>query len=365
MATEEPSEVTGQPVGEESEGFRAKTIDASEASWWRRLGAGATHYPFVHRSRYYFVVSFLVIVAGAAALSARGLNFGISFKGGVSWDVPSATLAVAQASKIVAHAGVTQATVVTLGSHSARTVEVQAGLTKLSGAARTAKENQVASLLAAKAHLPSSAVAIQFVGPTWGGQITSAAVKALIAFFVGIILYISFRFEWKMAAAAFIAVIHDLLVTVGIYALSGFQVTPSTVIAVLTILGYSLYDTIVVFDRIKENVGGLVDPGKMNYSDAVDLSENQTLARSLNTSLVAVIPILSVLILGAYVLGATTLKNFGLALVVGLTSGAYSSLFIAAPLLARFKEHERRYRQIRARLERRNAPVEAEGLPAS
>ena len=155
MATVEPPQATETAVGEEADGFRTKTIDASEASWWRRLGAGATHYPFVHRSRYYFVISFLVIVAGAAALSARGLNFGISFKGGVSWDVPSATLTVAQASKIVAHAGVTQATVVTLGSHSARTVEIQAGLTKLSGAARTAKENQVASLLAAKAHLPS------------------------------------------------------------------------------------------------------------------------------------------------------------------------------------------------------------------
>jgi len=160
-------------------------------------------------------------------------------------------------------------------------------------------------------------------------------------------------------------VIHDLLVTVGIYALSGFQVTPSTVIAVLTILGYSLYDTIVVFDRIKENVAGLVDKGKMNYSDAVDLSVNQTLARSLNTSLVAVIPILSVLVIGAYVLGATTLKNFGLALVVGLTSGAYSSLFIASPLLARFKEREHRYRQIRARIERRAVAAEPEGLTAS
>ncbi|MEX6430704.1 MAG: protein translocase subunit SecF [Ferrimicrobium sp.] len=356
---------TAASASREPQGFHVATIDASEASWWRRLGAGATHYPFVHRARYYFVLSFLVIVAGLGALSARGLNFGISFKGGVSWQVPSATLTVRQASKIVASAGVTQATVVTLGAHGSRTVEVQAGLSKLSGAARTAKENQVASLLASKAHIPSSAVAVEFVGPTWGGQITNAAVKALIAFFIGIVLYISIRFEWKMAAAALIAVIHDLLVTVGIYALSGFQVTPSTVIAVLTILGYSLYDTIVVFDRIKENVSGLVDPGKMNYSDAVDLSVNQTLARSLNTSLVAVIPILSVLVLGAYVLGATTLKNFGLALVVGLTSGAYSSLFIASPLLARFKEREHRYRQIRARLERRSATADHEGFVAS
>jgi len=342
-------------ASQHGEQFRQVVIDAEHASWWRRIGAGATRFPFVERGRIFFVISALVIVAGLGALAGRGLNLGIDFRGGVSWQVATPTLTVAEAHAAVSKAGLSGVTIVTLGSRSGRTVEVEASLSGLSGAARTAKEADVASLLAAKAHVPASAVATSYVGPTWGHQVTDASLKALLAFFVGIILYISIRFEWKMALAAFIAVLHDLLVTVGIYALSGFQVTPSTVIAVLTILGYSLYDTIVVFDRIKENVGGLVDPGRMTYSEGVDLSVNQTLARSINTSLVAVIPILSVLVIGAYVLGATTLKEFGLALVVGLTSGAYSSLFIAAPVLARLKEREPGYRQLRARVARKAA----------
>ena len=166
-------------------------------------------------------------------------------------------------------------------------------------------------------------------------------------------LYISVRFEFKMAVAAIVAVIHDILVTVGIYSLTGFQVTPDTVVAVLTVLGYSLYDTVVVFDRIRENSKGLGASGRITYSEMVNLSMNQTLARSINTSLVAIVPVLSVLVVGSFILGATSLQDFGLALVIGLTSGAYSSIFIASPLLAMMKEREPRYTTIRQRLEAR------------
>ena len=166
-------------------------------------------------------------------------------------------------------------------------------------------------------------------------------------------LYISVRFEFKMAVAAIVAVIHDILVTVGIYSLTGFQVTPDTVVAVLTVLGYSLYDTVVVFDRIRENSKGLGASGRITYSEMVNLSMNQTLARSINTSLVAIVPVLSVLVVGSFFLGATSLQDFGLALVIGLTSGAYSSIFIASPLLAMMKEREPRYTTIRQRLETR------------
>ena len=165
-----------------------------------------------------------------------------------------------------------------------------------------------------------------------------------------VVIYISFRFEWKMAIAALIAVIHDLLVTAGVYSLVGFQVTPDTVIAILTILGYSLYDTVVVFDRVKENTGASAASGRMTYEDVVNLSMNQTLARSINTSLVAILPVLAVLVIGAQILGATTLQYFGLALVIGLMSGAYSSIFIAAPVLAILKEREPRYVNIRRKL---------------
>jgi len=193
-------------------------------------------------------------------------------------------------------------------------------------------------------------VSTSSVGPTWGGQITDKALEALIVFFVAVVAYISLRFEPKMAAAAFIAMVHDLLVTVGVYSIFGFQITPDTVIAILTILGYSLYDTVVVFDRVRDNTNGILKSGDLTYSEMVNLSMNQTLARSINTSLVAILPVLSVLLIGADVLGATTLQNYGVALFVGLMSGAYSSIFIASPLLAIMKERESRYRDLAARV---------------
>ena len=171
-------------------------------------------------------------------------------------------------------------------------------------------------------------------------------------------IYISFRFEPKMALAAFLAMIHDILVTVGVYAIFGFQVTPDTVVAVLTILGYSLYDTVVVFDRVRDNVKN-IGGGRLTYSEVVNLSMNQTLARSINTSLVAILPVLAVLVVGAEILGATTLLNYGVALFVGLLSGAYSSIFIAAPLLAMMKEREQKWRAVRQRLDSRGVRSES------
>jgi preprotein translocase subunit SecF len=185
--------------------------------------------------------------------------------------------------------------------------------------------------------------------------VTNRALEALIIFFLAVVLYISIRFEPKMALAAFIAMVHDLLVTVGVYSLFGFQITPDTVIALLTILGYSLYDTVVVFDRVRDNANStnaILKSGTVTYGEMVNLSMNQTLARSINTSLVAILPVLSVLVVGAYILGATTLQNYGLALFVGLMSGAYSSIFIASPLLAWMKEREPRYRELAMRVNR-------------
>ena len=191
------------------------------------------------------------------------------------------------------------------------------------------------------------------MGPTWGSSITNKAIEALIIFFVVVALYISFRFEPKMALAAFIAMIHDVLVAVGIYSIFNFQVTPDTVVAILTILGYSLYDTVVVFDRVRDNVKGIGSSGRMTYPQLINLSMNQTLARSINTSMVAIIPVLAILLIGAGFLGAQTLQSYGLALFVGLLSGAYSSIFIASPVLCMMKEREDRWVQIADRLAKR------------
>ncbi len=179
------------------------------------------------------------------------------------------------------------------------------------------------------------------------------AIEALIIFFIVVAIYISIRFEPKMALAAFIAMIHDVLVAIGIYSIFNFQVTPDTVVAILTILGYSLYDTVVVFDRVRDNTKGIGSSGRMTYPQLINLSMNQTLARSINTSMVAILPVLAVLLIGAQLLGATTLQSYGLALFVGLLSGAYSSIFIAAPVLSMMKEREERWVSIANRLAKR------------
>ena len=208
--------------------------------------------------------------------------------------------------------------------------------------------------MAKVADVSPNQVSTASVGPTWGSQITDRAIEALIIFFIAVVAYISIRFEPKMALAAFVAMVHDLLVTVGVYSLFGLQITPDTVIAILTILGYSLYDTVVVFDRVRDNTGGVLKSGDITYGEMVNLSMNQTLARSINTSLVAILPVFSVLVVGAYILGATTLQSYGLALFVGLLSGAYSSIFIASPLLAWMKEREPRFKELAVRVAARS-----------
>jgi preprotein translocase subunit SecF len=317
---------------------------------FRRLYRGETRVDFVGRRRIWFTISLVIILAGLASMAIRGLNLGIDFKGGTSWEVLAPGVSQSQAQSAVEAAGLNQPTVEVLGG---KTLEVQADLNSLSASQQASVKHAVTEAMAHLGHTTTAKVSITDVGPTWGGEVTKRAIIALIAFLVLVVIYISFRFEPKMALAAFIAMIHDLLITLGIYSLAGFQVTPDTVIAVLTILGYSLYDTVVVFDRVRDNTKGIGASGRMTYSEMVDLSMNQTLARSINTSLVALLPVLSVLVVGAELLGATTLQDYGLALFIGLLSGAYSSIFIAAPVLAVMKEREPRYVAIRQRIESR------------
>lgn len=316
-----------------------------------RLYRGQTRIDFVGRRKIWFAVSLAIILIGMASLGFRGVNLGIDFKGGDSWQVTATNVSQAKALSTVEAAGLPSPTVYILGG---KTITVEADLNSLSATAQTALSNKVVTALAKLANTNANNVSTNTVGPTWGGQVTQRALEALIAFFIAVVIYISARFEPKMALAAFIAMVHDLLVTVGVYSLFGFQITPDTVIAILTILGYSLYDTVVVFDRVRDNARGILNGGTMTYSEMVNLSMNQTLARSINTSMVAIIPVLSVLLVGAQLLGATTLQNYGLALFVGLTSGAYSSIFIASPLLAMFKEREPRFRELNQRVSARN-----------
>jgi len=322
-----------------------------------RLYNGETSFDFVGRKKWWFLISSLIIVAGLLSLGIRGLNLGIDFKGGDAWIVAAPGATQTQATNVVHGAGLTDPVVELLGAGKHQQVEVQADLNNLPSAEATNIRSDVTAALAKMANVPESEVSRTFVGPSWGSEITKRAVAALIVFFIVVAIYISFRFEPKMAVAAFVAMVHDLLITIGVYSLAGFQVTPDTVIAILTILGYSLYDTVVVFDRVRDNTKGFGASGRMTYSEMINLSMNQTLARSINTSLVAILPVLAVLVVGAQILGATTLQDYGLALTVGLISGAYSSIFIAAPVLAWMKEREPRYTTIRQRLEARGDRV--------
>lgn len=317
---------------------------------FRRLFRGETSFDFVGRSRQWFAISGIIILAGLVSLGVRGLNFSIDFRGGTVWEVPTSA-SVGQIRGALAGVGsdFSQSTIQQLTNTQTgqRTIKVEAAA-KFVGQSQTVAK--VTDALAHVSHVSPNDVQLNEIGPSWGHDITTKAIEAVIIFLVVVSGYIWLRFEGKMALAALVALVHDIVVTVGLYSLSGFVVSPDTVIAFLTILGYSLYDTIVVFDRIQENTRGLASTNRMTYSDTVNVSMNQVLARSLNTSLVAILPILSILVIGAWVLGATALEDFGLALFIGLATGAYSSIFIASPLLALMKEREPRYAEIRRRL---------------
>jgi preprotein translocase subunit SecF len=306
-----------------------------------RLYHGETTINFVGRRNIWFVVSGVVIVLGLLSLLVQGLNYGIDFKGGTSWEVPAPGVSVAQARDAVRPLGLGEATIQTVGGNRIRVA---------AGNEPPEQQAKISQALADLAKVDAGQVSVNDVGPSWGKAVTKKARNALVVFFILISIYISLRFEWKMAAAALAAVVHDILVTVGVYSITRFQVTPATVVAFLTILGYSLYDTIVVFDKVEENTKGLAASGRFTYSDTVNLSMNQVLMRSLNTSIVAIMPIVSILVIGAGVLGATTLNDFGVALLVGLLTGAYSSIFVASPILAMLKEREPRYAGVRQRL---------------
>jgi len=351
----ELEEAFDQEIEHAAELQEAEATGAKRPNVFLRLYRGETSFDFIGNRRWWFGISALIIIIGIISLSTRGLNEGIDFKGGQSWLVSSQNLTVAQATTTVTAAGVANPTVVQLTNqlNGQKQIQVTADLANVPQSEQQATLLKVQKALAEAAHVEQSTVSVNQVGSTWGSNVTQKAIQALIIFFLVVALYISVRFEFKMAVAAIVAVFHDILIVVGIYSLFQFEVTPDTVVAVLTVLGYSLYDTVVVFDRIRDNSQGLGASGRLTYSEMVNLSMNQTLARSINTSLVAIIPVLSVLVIGSLFLGATTLQSFGLALVIGLTSGAYSSIFIASPLLALMKEREPRYVTIRQRLEAR------------
>jgi preprotein translocase subunit SecF len=295
------------------------------------------HFPFTKRRNVWFAVSGVVILLSIVGLVFRGLNYSIDFEGGAQISYPlEASVTTEQISATMADAGRPDAEVQIVSGD-----QVSIRTESLTGAGNS---DALISSLAKQAGIAPTDISIQDIGPTWGQEISRKALTGLVIVLVAIALYISFRFEWKMAIGAMVALVHDVLITAGIYALTGREVTPETVIAILTILGYSLYDTVVIYDKIKENTESSALVTRLGYSGVIDLSLNQTLMRSVNTSLVVLLPILSLLLFGGQ-----TLKDFAFAMFIGVTTGAYSSIFIAAPVLTILKSKEKRYQQLEAR----------------
>jgi preprotein translocase subunit SecF len=309
---------------------------------WRRLSNGETTIDFSGRRWWGFGVSIALLVITVVSLLFQGLNLGIDFKGGVAWEAPATKeLTIESAREVLESNDVetANAKIQTLGSGDGERIRIQVGEQTLE------VRDAVQTDLAAKSGVDSLEVSVSNVSSSWGRSITEKAIRALLVFFLLVSLYIAWRFEWKMAIAAIAAMAHDVAVSVGAYSLLGFEVTPATVIAFLTILGFSLYDTIVVFDKVKDNADRYAAQ-RVSYADITNVSMNQVLMRSLNTSFAAVLPVLSLLVLGAGVFGAVALQEFALALFVGLLTGAYSSIFIATPLLTIMKEREPKYRPL-------------------
>ena len=277
-------------------------------------------FKLIEHRNWWFTFSGILIVLSILGITLRGFNYSIDFEGGAQISYPLHTGETVQdVEATLANYGLTGEVQVVSGDSVAIRTE---SLTGLQDSAKLLND------LASQAGIANTDINVEDIGPTWGSEISKKALRGLIMVLVAITLYIAFRFEWTMAAGAMIALVHDVTITAGVYALTGRVVTPETVIAILTILGFSLYDTVVIYDKVKENTESAALLARMGYTKVVDLSLNQTVMRSVNTSLVVLLPILSLLLFGG-----ETLKNFAFAMFVGVAIGAYSSIFIAAPVL--------------------------------
>lgn len=294
----------------------------------QRLYRGDVSINFVGRWKTWYVISGIILLISVGALLGRGLNLGIEFKGGADFSLPSATCSVEEARTVSEDATGAQTIVTITGS----------GIVRVQTETLTPEASSVlAGQLADACGISKDDIKYQVVGPTWGAEISAKALQGLVVFLLLVTLFLTLYFEWRMAVAALVALAHDLLITIGVYALIGLEVTPATVIGLLTILGYSLYDTVVVFDKVKENTRGITGQSVLTYNESANLAVNQTLVRSINTSIVALLPVLSIIFVGAFLLGAGTLLDLAVALAIGMAAGTYSSIFVATPVLAQLK----------------------------
>lgn len=323
------------------------------------LYTGVRSYPFVQKRRTWFLVGGALVALSLLVLLVRGINPGIEFRGGSEFLVSgAATTAETPALQVLSDVDAGQVPRVSqVGGDSVR-VQTE----ELTDEQTT----QVRSGLADAYGVEENAVTATYIGPTWGADVSQKALTSLVVFLalVSLVLAAYFR-TWKFAVGGLVALLHDVVVTVGIYALTGFEVTPATVIGFLTILGYSLYDTVVVFDKVRENTDGILDQRSRTYEEAANLAVNQTLVRSVHTSVTGLLPVASILVVGVFILGAGSLRDIALALFVGMLFSMVSSVFIATPVAVAMAMREPRYREhadlvLAARVQRRRAELDAD-----
>jgi len=321
----------------------------SFATFGNDLYTGRRSIDFVGRRKTWYLIAAVAVSLSLLGLGVRHLNLGIEFKGGSEFQVSKTSVS----SELTG----TQAVTGVVPGADVRVSKVgDSGMRVTTNRLLDSQVAPVQTALAKAYGVPVEDVSTTFVGPSWGQDVSSKALTGLIVFLIAVALVIALYFRtWTMAVAAIVALIHDLILTVGVYAIVGFEVTPASVIGFLTILGYSLYDTVVVFDKVRENTDSITASTKRTYAEAANLAINQTLVRSINTSVVALLPVGSILFIGAFLLGAGTLKDISLSLFVGIAAGTYSSIFIATPLLAELRQREPEMRAQADRVRRRRA----------
>ena len=337
------------------------------SSIWSRLYQGETDFDFLGRRRLWFSISAVLLAISVLSLVFNGLDYGLEFRGGVQIQAPvpaSGPLAGASEAEIT---GALRDALEPLGATDAQVQvteeEDRSVIVQTEEVSDPRAQDRVVAAVAETTGADLELIDSQRIGSRWGAEITAKAVRALVVFLVAVTAFISWRFEPKMALGALVALVHDLLITAGIYSLVGFEVTPSTIIAILTILGYSLYDNVVVYDKVEENTALYAAPGRMTYQASANLAMNQVFMRSLNTTLATLLPVAALLFVGAGLLGASTLKDLALALFVGLLTGAYSSIFVATPILSMLKEREPRYRSVRDKMLKEAARTQLVPVP--
>lgn len=331
-------------------------------SVFKQLYRGDTHFDIVGRRKLWYIISAVLLAIIVASMVFKGFNLGVEFAGGNQFTVHSVEgVTLTEAEESVANAGAEVASSQTAGTGADAKFVIK------TGPLSDTQSQEARAALAETLGVDPGEITVSEVSSSWGKSVSRQALIALGVFLVFVAGYLWLRFERKMAIAALVALAHDVLLTAGVFSIVGFEVTPGTVVGLLTILGYSLYDTVVVFDRVQENTRGLLTEFKLSYAEAANKALNETLMRSINTSLIGLLPVAGLLFVGVGVLGVGTLKDLALVLFVGMLTGAYSSIFLATPALVdlkylepRVKEHDRKVHEKRRASERKAAAAAVE-----